>query len=77
MSTKVNIAAVAAAMAVLVTPMLTSAMSAAKLPRGAQASAVAFPSTPAVVSPDGRRVLGTDPSLAVRFELRRDYGRGR
>ena len=76
MSTKVNAAAIAAAMAVLITPMLASAMSAAKLPRGSRASAVALPSTPAVVSPDGR-VLGTDPSLAVRFELRRDYGRGR
>ena len=76
MSTKVNAAAIAAAMAVLITPMLASAMSAAKLPRAARASAVALPSTPAVVSPDGR-VLGTDPSLAVRFELRRDYGRGR
>ncbi len=31
--------------------------------------------TPAVVSPRGR-VIGTDPSLAVRFELNRDSSRG-
>jgi hypothetical protein len=31
--------------------------------------------TPAVVSPRGR-VIGTDPSLAVRFELNRDSARG-
>src|SRR5258708_8937891 len=32
--------------------------------------------TPVVVSPEGR-VLGADPSPAVRFDLARDWGRGR
>jgi hypothetical protein len=72
MSAKVNLSAIAAATAVLVTPMFASAMSTAhgKLPlsRGVN--------TPVVVSPDGR-ALGTDPSPAVRFELARDWGRGR
>ena len=72
MSTKINIAATVAAMTVLITPMLASAMSAANrnlpLPRGVH--------TPVVVAPDGR-VLGTDPSPAVRFELSRDHSRGR
>jgi len=70
MPLKVNIAAIVAAMTVLVTPMLASAMTPAKLAaRGVH--------TPAVVSYDGRRVLGTDPSSYVRFELNRDQGRGR
>jgi hypothetical protein len=72
MSTKLNIAAIAATMTVLLTPALASAMTTAHgkvpPPRGAP--------TPVVVAPDGR-VLGTDPSIAVRFELARDSGRGR
>jgi len=72
MSAKVNLAAIAAATAVLVTPMLASAMTnphgKVPLQRGVH--------TPVVVSPEGR-VLGTDPSPAVRFELARDWGRGR
>jgi len=72
MSTKLDIAAIAAAMTMLFTPVLASAMTTAHsklLPaRGA--------STPVVFAPDGR-ALGTDPSRAVRFELARDWGRGR
>ena len=72
MSTKVNTAAIAVAVTVLITPMLASAMGAAHrnlpLPRGVH--------TPLVVAPDGR-VLGTDPSPAIRFELNRDQSRGR
>ena len=71
MSAKVNLAAIAAATAVLVAPMLASAMSPAKPKLPPQRT-----HTPVVVSPDGR-VLGTDPSAAVRFELNRDSGRGR
>jgi hypothetical protein len=72
MSAKVNLTAIAAATAVLVTPMLASAMTTArgKLPPPRSIH------TPVVISPEGR-VIGTDPSLAVRFELARDYGRGR
>jgi hypothetical protein len=72
MSTRLNVAAVAAAMTVFLTPALASAMTTAHgkvLPaRGAR--------TPVVIAPDGR-VLGTDPSAAVRFELARDSSRGR
>jgi hypothetical protein len=71
MFAKFNLTAVAAATAVLVTPMLASAMTTARgksPPRGVH--------TPVVISPEGR-VLGTDPSPAVRFELARDYARGR
>jgi len=71
MSAKINLIAVAAATAVLAAPMLASAMSVAqpKVP-------VHAANTPVIVSPDGR-VLGTDPSSAVRFELNRDWSRGR
>jgi hypothetical protein len=72
MSTKLHVTAIAAATAVLVTPMLASAMTAThgklRLPRNVHASVV--------LSPD-YRMLGTDPDPAVRFELRRDWARGR
>lgn len=71
MSVKVKLAAIAASAAVSVTPMLASSMSVAR-PKSPPQRA----HTPVVVSPDGR-VLGTDPSAAVRFELNRDLGRGR
>ena len=73
MSAKVNLTAIAAAATVIITPMLASAMTAPqrKLPPPPPRE-----NTPVVVSPDGR-VLGTDPSLAVRFELNRDWAKGR
>jgi len=67
MAAKINLIAIAAAAAVLTVPMLASAM----VVRDARHSG-----TPVVVSPEGR-VLGTDPSAAVRFELNRDSSRGR
>lgn len=78
MSSKLDVAAIAAAMTALLTPALAFAMTSthgkALSAQGARAQAVVR--TPVVVAPDGR-VLGTDPSPAVRFELSRDYGRGR
>jgi len=71
MSAKVNLIAIAAATAVLVTPMLASAMSTAQRKLPAHRA-----DTPVVVYSQGR-VLGTDPSPAVRFELNRDWSRGR
>jgi hypothetical protein len=90
MITKINVVGVAAALGVFVTPALASAQAAVKQPtlkplsrvfssanRAAHGSVIGAERarTPLVVSPRGR-VIGTDPSAAVRFELNRDSARG-
>lgn len=78
MFTKANVAATAAVMSALVIPAVASAHSRNEL-RALYAlahSATHGRGAPNVTAPDGR-YLGTDPDLAIRSELGRDWASSR
>jgi hypothetical protein len=91
MSTILKFAAFATLVAALAAPAAASAQSTharsasakatlhhvkARIPANAFGAAVGAPPSAMVISPQGQ-VLGTDPDLNVRFELGRDWIRGR